>query len=100
MRTEAISVFALCALSACVSSSIRPDVKQVAKVAHAPVLPALPADQVDPEVHEDARHLLRQPLDENAAVRIALLNNRELRARLRELGVTRGQLMQAGLLKN
>jgi cobalt-zinc-cadmium efflux system outer membrane protein len=34
------------------------------------------------------------------AVRLALLNNRALRASLRELGVAKGQLVQAGLLPN
>jgi cobalt-zinc-cadmium efflux system outer membrane protein len=85
---------------ACVSSSIRPDVRNVAARAHAQVLPALPAAQVDVDTHDDVRTLLEGPLDENTAVRIALLNNRELRARLRELGVSRGRLMQAGLLSN
>lgn len=41
-----------------------------------------------------------QPLTIDAAVRLALLNNRELRATLREVGVARGQLEQAGLLPN
>lgn len=98
-RTRPLAL-ALCTLSACVSSSIRSDVRHVAKAAQAPVLPALPANQVATSTNDDARSLLKEPLDENAAVRIALLNNRELRARLRELGVTRGQLMQAGLIKN
>lgn len=39
-------------------------------------------------------------LTADAAVRLALLNNRELRARLREIGVARGRLQQAGLVEN
>jgi outer membrane protein TolC len=44
--------------------------------------------------------LLRKPLDADGAVRVALLNNRELRATLREMGIARGRLIQAGLLPN
>jgi outer membrane protein TolC len=44
--------------------------------------------------------MLARPLTADAAVRIAMLNNRELRARLREVGVARGHLLQAGLLPN
>ncbi|HTV22091.1 MAG TPA: TolC family protein [Polyangiaceae bacterium] len=98
MRTSA--VLALSVLSACAPSAIRPDLRAVQRHAQAPVLPALPAARVDPELHDDARSVLEAPLDEDAAVRIALLNNRELRARLRELGVSRGQLLQAGLIAN
>lgn len=48
----------------------------------------------------DARVLLAQPLTEDAAVRVGLLNNRELRSALREVGIARGQLVQAGVLPN
>jgi outer membrane protein TolC len=55
---------------------------------------------VEAETSGDARALLAQPLTADAAVRIALLNNRELRATLREVGIARGHLIQAGLLPN
>lgn len=55
---------------------------------------------VDPVSGEDVRELLKRPLNVEAAVRIALLNNRELRATLREMGIARGRLIQAGLLPN
>jgi outer membrane protein TolC len=48
----------------------------------------------------DARALLTEPLDADRAVRVALLNNRDLRATLRELGVSRGLMVEAGLLPN
>lgn len=47
-----------------------------------------------------ARSLLAEPLSVENAVRIALLNNRELRADLLGLGVARGQLVQASLFPN
>lgn len=51
---------------------------------------------VDPRVRE----LLARPLDADAAVEIALLNNSALRADLAELGVARGRLASAGRLAN
>jgi len=48
----------------------------------------------------DAKPLLTKPLDADGAVRLALLQNRELRATLVELGIPRGRLVQAGLLPN
>lgn len=49
---------------------------------------------------DDAGAARAEPLTADAAVRLALLNNRELRAALREVGVARGRLTQAGLLPN
>lgn len=56
----------------------------------------LPAAQLD----ADAKQLLSRPLTLDSAVRVALLNNRELRAALLGLGVARGQLVQASVLPN
>lgn len=47
-----------------------------------------------------AGDILQQPLTADASVRLALANNRGLRASLRELGIADGQLLQAGLLPN
>jgi len=43
---------------------------------------------------------LDKPLDADAAVRIALAQNRDLRASLHEVGIAQGALEQAGLLPN
>jgi len=50
----------------------------------------------------DARvaELLRQPLDMDAAVQIALLNNRGLQASFQELGIAEADVVQAGRLPN
>jgi len=87
-------------LAGCVSSSISRDLSHVRGLAKSQPLPPLPAGRVDPELAEDTEPLLERPLDADTAVRVAILNNRDLRARLRALGVERGQLMQAGLLAN
>jgi outer membrane protein TolC len=57
-------------------------------------------DQDGDAIHPDALALLESPLDEAAAVKIALLNNREVRAQLARLGVASAELVQAGLLSN
>ncbi len=88
------------ALSSCATASIRGDVSRVRELSKVEALPSLPEARVDPRPTEDTRQLLDKPLDADAAVRVALLNNRLLRARLRELGVERGELIQAGLLEN
>jgi outer membrane protein TolC len=49
---------------------------------------------------EDLEQLLAAPLTAETAVRIAVLNNRGLRASLHELGIARGNLLQAGVLPN
>lgn len=61
--------------------------------------PAPPQDDGD-ETHAAVRDLLREPLTDDAAVRIALLHNRRLRAVYVRLGIARQDLVQAGLLRN
>lgn len=85
----------------CVSTSIRSDLARVHELTRAPLPQSLTAvKRVDPDTDESVRQMLQRPLTADEAVRIALLNNRELRATLREIGVARGRLLQAGLLPN
>ncbi len=49
---------------------------------------------------QQVAELLRAPLDADAAVRIALLNNRGLQSRLAQLGITEAELRQASRLPN
>ncbi len=44
--------------------------------------------------------LMADPLTEDRALQVAMLNNRELRAVLEDLGVAQAELVQAGLLEN
>ena len=53
----------------------------------------------DAEVGRKVKELLTNPLSVEAAVQIALLNNRTLQATYEELGVAQADLVQAGLLK-
>lgn len=90
----------LLALSGCASASVGSDVARVRTLSRAHDLPRVDNESVETTSDKDARALLGQPLTEATAVRIALLNNRDLRASMRELGISRGRLMQAGLIAN
>lgn len=52
------------------------------------------------EVDRTVAELLSQELSAQAAVRLALVNNRNLQALYQELGVAQAELVQAGLLPN
>jgi outer membrane protein TolC len=84
----------------CVSSSIGSDLRRVRDLSATPELPRVSDSRIEPSTAQEVQRLLAAPLDVEAAVRVAVLNNRELRARLREIGIARGRLIQAGLLPN
>ncbi len=89
---------ALVALSMTGCEGIRSDLRSVEDATHERVADV--TDDADPQEVPEARALLRQPINADTAVRIAMLDNRELRARLREIGVARGELVQASVLPN
>lgn len=88
-------------LAACTASptdgpdALHRDLQQRAAL-HAPQ----PLADAGAETDAAVRELLREPLDDDAAVRIALLHNRRLRAVYARLGVAGKDLAQAGLLRN
>ncbi|HET6345016.1 MAG TPA: TolC family protein, partial [Myxococcota bacterium] len=92
-----LAIFA--ALPACVAPGIGGDVARIRALTPALEFAAIESAAGDPP-SDDVRNMLAQPLDAEGAVRISMLNNRELRARLHELGIARGRLMQAGLVAN
>ena len=55
---------------------------------------------LDAQVAEDVQTLLHGTLTPDAAIQVALLNNRELQAMYAALGVAQADLVQAGLLRN
>lgn len=61
---------------------------------------ATPLEASDGAISEEVRSLFAYGLTEEEAVKVALLNNREIRATLESLGVERADLLQAGLLAN
>jgi len=54
----------------------------------------------DEQLQNAIRTLLRRTLTADAAVQIALLNNRELQATFEEIGIANADLIEAGLLRN
>ena len=54
----------------------------------------------DAAIDVQVKTTLQEPLTVDAAVRVALLNNRRLQAEYEELGVAQADVVQAGLLKN
>lgn len=54
----------------------------------------------DAAVDRQVQALLAQPLTQDAAVKVTLLNNRGLQAEYEELGIAQADLVQAGLLRN
>ncbi|WP_437814549.1 TolC family protein [Sorangium sp. So ce1078] len=94
---------ALLSAAGCAAPSSTADIARIRDLSGVELPEGATSDAVDPEPAADARALgqpPRRPLTADAAVRIALLNNRELRAALKEVGVARGNLEQAGALPN
>jgi hypothetical protein len=52
------------------------------------------------KVTEEVESLLTQPLTQNDAVRIALINNRALQKTYESIGISHSELIQAGLMNN
>jgi cobalt-zinc-cadmium efflux system outer membrane protein len=52
------------------------------------------------QIRKAIRALLRRTVTADAAVQVALLNNRELQATFEEIGIANADLIEAGLLKN
>jgi outer membrane protein TolC len=105
MRRDAVGVLlalaAALAGTGCVSTSISEDTTRIGELAAVRAdLPRLADEAADPALPDGAREILGEPLDADAAVRVALLSNRELRAELRAMGIARGALVQAGALPN
>lgn len=59
-----------------------------------------PGTDLERESANHVQRLLQEKLTADAAVQVALLNNRNLQAMYSELGIARAELVQAGLFKN
>ncbi|MGK4007595.1 TolC family protein [Sorangium sp. So ce1036] len=109
MRTERwrsralVASLALLFAAGCAAPSATADLARIRDLSSAELPESAAAEEdLDPGA-ADARAIseqLRRPLTVDAAVRVALLNNRALRAALKEVGVARGNLAQAGALPN
>ena len=90
------------ATAACASTSTHGDFRRVSTLAEQraelKLVERAPEKFEQPEA--DVGRLLARPLDADAAVRVALLNNRELRASCAKWASRAASLIQAGLLPN
>ena len=77
-----------------------PDVSTAVEQRTASVVVWNRGTDLDPEVAERARSLLHAKLTADAAVQLALLNNRDLQAMYADLGLAQADLVHAGLFKN
>lgn len=100
MRTELLVLTMSVALGGCVTSRIHEDLAGVRRLSRVELPRDVASDDVREESSAEVRAMLSRPLTAADAVRIAVANNRALRATLRELGIPRGRLLQAGLAPN
>lgn len=102
-RLVIISVFAGAILSACATFSQDGGLSSVKEVSaqyiqQDVVWPKTPVEQKI--VADSVRELLKQPMNVENAVQIALLNNKSLQAAFYSLGISEAELVQAGRLPN
>jgi cobalt-zinc-cadmium efflux system outer membrane protein len=98
LRSMFMATLLLIGPSGCASAAQRTDLARLRSLTDMPLPQELGPVNVDlePEVEE----LLAKPLDLDTAVQVAILNNRPLRATLRELGIERGMLIDARKVPN
>ncbi|MDP3232322.1 MAG: TolC family protein [Myxococcales bacterium] len=88
---------------ACATSRMSGDVRAVesslAERARLPEL-TLPAFDAPDDLPAEVDRLVEKPLTDDSAVRVALLSNRDARAALADIGIARGDYLQAGLIPN
>lgn len=79
-------------------SSAKKDIQKLSDQVGVPLesYPAAPP----PNIEEKVRQLLAQPLTVEAAVQVAVLNNRRIQATLQELGIARADLREGRTLPN
>ena len=91
------------ALAACAHVDPNPAFQELAKTVHLRTGKRVQWNRgtaQDAEAQAAVASLLRHPLTADAAVQVALLNNRNLQATYEELGVAQADLVEAGLLRN
>jgi cobalt-zinc-cadmium efflux system outer membrane protein len=96
-------LFACVVLPGCASTSAAPAFRDTAHLVEARTSHRIFWNQggiYDDAVARNVRDLLARDLSVDAAIQIALLNNRDLQALYEELSIAQADLVQAGLLQN
>lgn len=110
-KFQCILAALLALVAGCASSTTATDVRDVnaflAQQRRAPGNPSraglsvsMPNEDAWQNEGAETPRILAKPLVVDEAVKLALVQNRELRASMYELGIARGQAVQAGLLPN
>jgi outer membrane protein TolC len=97
--TAASTVF----LTGCASFSADGGFDKVSELTKERTGHAVPAQRTDADgqtARARVTELLKEPLTPEAAIEVALLNNRGLQAKFAELGIAESELVRAGRLKN
>src|SRR5258706_379988 len=102
-RQAAVVIFATVASIGC--SSVRPDaafqdVQQTVAARTGQNLQWIRDPVANEKVEQMVRSLLEKDLTVDAAVQIAVFNNRSLQATFEEIGISQADMVQAGMLKN
>lgn len=97
LRSSALAALLSVSLLGCATGSAN-DLARIRVLSDMPLPSQL--GPVDEELAPEVASLLDEPLDVDTAVRVAILNNRALRATLRELGIERGMLTDARSVPN
>lgn len=94
-------IASLTLFAGCVTVDPRPDLAQSAGlIAQRTGSPDVYDPTTEAQIAAKVRDLLENGLSVEEAVRVALLNNRELQAAFQTIGVSRAELVQSGLLTN
>jgi len=96
LRVLMLSLFSLSALQAQSTDDLQSTIRQRTGKQVEWQKDAEASDQIRGAI----RALLRRTLSPDAAVQVALLNNRELQATFEEIGIAQADLIESGLLKN
>lgn len=104
MKKElSLCVIALVLFSGCSTISqqdIFSDLNQTTSLRGAGNLQWIKTSQEAQSVNDSVNTLLSQPLSQENAVRIALINNRSLQQTYEQIGISQSELVQAGLMSN
>jgi outer membrane protein, heavy metal efflux system len=96
-RPALTALVAATLLVACATTP-RPGPARLEDLARGPLPLPPPVGSLEADAAREVRELLAEPLTPDSAVRIAMLQNRELRAVLLEIDAARGRAAQAGTL--
>jgi len=95
-----LAVFVFSGCSTISQNDLFDGVKEATSLRGAKNIQWIKTSQEAQSVNESVNTLLTQPLNQENAVRIALINNRSLQQTYEQIGISQSELVQAGLMSN